>query len=237
MKVVGVIPSRYGSSRLPGKPLEVIGNKTLIEHVVDNAKKSNLDDVYVLTDDKRIYEHIKGKCKVLMTSPDHESGTSRINEIVEKLDSDYIVNIQGDEPFLDPQTINKVIDSICGKYEIYSAYCKLNDYDEISNKNNVKVVCNREDEALYFSRSVIPYEKNKVEFYRKHIGMYVYSKKFIKNYENFVMSNLEKAESLEQLTFLYEGYKIKMFEISKHPIGIDTFEDLENAREYYEKNR
>lgn len=237
MKIVGVIPSRFGSSRLPGKPLELIGDKTLVEHVVDNAKASQLDDVYVLTDDERISAQVNGKCKVLLTSKNHQSGTSRICEVLDELDADYIVNIQGDEPFLNPESIDKLIADICGNYELYSVFTRLNNKAEIENSNNVKVVCNKLNEALYFSRSVIPFERAEYSKYKKHIGMYIYSKEFLRKYSNFTMSSLEKSESLEQLTFLYEGYKIKMLEMDTHPIGIDTYEDLIAAREYYEQNK
>lgn len=237
MKIVGVIPSRFGSSRLPGKPLELIGDKPLVEHVIDNAIASKLDDVYVLTDDERIYDHVNGKCKVLMTSKKHESGTSRICEVLNELDADYIVNIQGDEPFLSPEIINKIVDNICGNYELYSVFTTLTNKDEVNNPNNVKVVCNKLNEAMYFSRSVIPFERNEYSDYKKHIGMYIYSREFLSKYTDFTMSSLEKSESLEQLTFLYEGFKIKMLEMDSHPIGIDTYEDLLSAREYYEQNK
>lgn len=237
MDIVGVIPARFNSSRLPGKLLKKIGDKAIIEHVCENVEKSNLKKFYVLTDDEKIANLLKDRYNVIMTSSDHESGTSRITEVINQIECDYIINIQGDEPFFDSKTINEIINKINNDYDVFSLKTKIKEKEEIENINNVKVVCNKKEEALYFSRSKIPYDREAYEFYYKHIGIYIYSKEFITNYKNIKNSQIANAESLEQLNFLYEGYKIKMINIDYIPIGIDTEDDLIQARKVYNENK
>jgi len=234
LRVIGVIPARYSSTRLPGKPLEDINGKSMILRVVEQAERSKLiNEVIVATDDKRIFDHLKyfGKTAV-MTDPEIRTGTDRCYEAVKDLKADIIVNIQGDEPLLDPDTVDSLITALI---QSESAVCStpvklINDAQEIDNHNVVKAVFDKNMYALYFSRSRIPFNRNVHEMYYKHIGIYAYRQDFLKTFIALESTMLEKSESLEQLRMLENGYKIKCVEVFKDSKGVDTPEDLSIVR-------
>ena len=232
MKFLGVIPSRYASTRLEGKPLKDICGHTMVEWVYKRALKSKLDGVVVATDDERIVDEVKSfGGSVILTRKDHINGTSRIAEVCETYsDYDVIVNIQGDEPLIEPDMINSIIDSFVEDNTIPMSTLKykLTDMAEIENPNAVKVVTDKNDFAIYFSRSVIPYPRNlNMDNYYKHVGIYGYKRDFVMEYAKMASTPLELSESLEQLRVLETPYKI---------IGVDTQEELERVREYITKN-
>ena len=239
MKVLGVIPARYASSRFPGKPLVDIQGKTMIQRVYEQAMKAkSLSKVIVATDDERIFNHVKSfKGEVMMTSDVHQSGTDRCAEVINQLSSeafDAVVNIQGDEPFINPSQIDSVVE-VLKKEQFMIATLVKRIYTEgvIHNPNIVKAVFSSEGKALYFSRSPIPYLRNipidewlsKGEFY-KHIGLYAYKSSVLKEIALLPPSRLEQLESLEQLRWLENGYAIGIAETNLETIGIDTPEDL-----------
>lgn len=241
MKFLGVIPSRYASTRLEGKPLKAICGHTMVEWVYKRALKSKLDGVVVATDDERIVDEVKSfGGNVILTRKDHINGTSRIAEVCETYtDYDVIVNIQGDEPLIEPDMINSIIDSFIEDNTIPMSTLKykLTDMTEIENPNAVKVVTDKNDFAIYFSRSVIPYPRNlNMDNYYKHVGIYGYKRDFVMEYAKMASTPLELSESLEQLRVLENGYKIKVLETPYKIIGVDTQEELERVREYITKN-
>ena len=241
MKFLGVIPSRYASTRLEGKPLKDICGHTMVEWVYKRALKSKLDGVVVATDDERIVDEVKSfGGNVILTRKDHINGTSRIAEVCETYtDYDVIVNIQGDEPLIEPDMINSIIDSFIEDNTIPMSTLKykLTDMTEIENPNAVKVVTDKNDFAIYFSRSVIPYPRNlNMNNYYKHVGIYGYKRDFVMEYAKMASTPLELSESLEQLRVLENGYKIKVLETPYKIIGVDTQEELERVREYITKN-
>ena len=239
MKVLGVIPARYASSRFPGKPLVDIQGKTMIQRVYEQAMKAkSLSKVIVATDDERIFNHVKSfKGEVMMTSDVHQSGTDRCAEIINQLSSegfDAVVNIQGDEPFIDPSQIDSVVEVLKKEqFMIATLVKRVHTEGVIHNPNIVKAVFSSEGKALYFSRSPIPYLRNiptdewlsKGEFY-KHIGLYAYKSSVLKEIALLPPSRLEQLESLEQLRWLENGYAIGIAETDLETIGIDTPEDL-----------
>ena len=239
MKVLGVIPARYASTRFPGKPLVDIQGKTMIQRVYEQAMKAkSLSKVIVATDDERIFKHVQSfKGEVMMTSDVHLSGTDRCAEVINQLSSqafDAVVNIQGDEPFIDPSQIDSVV-GVLKRQQFMIATLVKRIYTEgvILNPNIVKVVFSSEGKALYFSRSPIPYLRNspvdewlsKGEFY-KHIGLYAYKSSVLREIALLPPSRLEQLESLEQLRWLENGYAIGIAETDLETIGIDTPEDL-----------
>ena len=241
MRILGVIPSRYASSRFPGKPLASIGNKTMIHTVYAQASKSKLlDAVYVATDHLHIEAHIKGfGGNVMMTSPDHQNGTERIFELVSKLSEEYdaVVNIQGDEPFIQAEQIDLLCDAIAQPgVDIATLVKKITSDGDLFNPDVVKVVFNQEHKALYFSRQTIPYIRsseqkdwlNNFAFF-KHIGLYAYKTSVLKELVSLAPSHIEQAESLEQLRWLEAGYKIYVRETQLETYGIDRPEDIEKA--------
>jgi 3-deoxy-manno-octulosonate cytidylyltransferase (CMP-KDO synthetase) len=241
LKFLGVIPSRYASTRLEGKPLKDICGHTMVEWVYKRALKSKLDGVVVATDDERIVDEVKSfGGNVILTRKDHINGTSRIAEVCETYtDYDVIVNIQGDEPLIEPDMINSIIDSFIEDNTIPMSTLKykLTDMAEIENPNAVKVVTDKNDFAIYFSRSVIPYPRNlNMDNYYKHVGIYGYKRDFVMEYAKMASTPLELSESLEQLRVLENGYKIKVLETLYKIIGVDTQEELERVREYITKN-
>lgn len=241
MKFLGVIPSRYASTRLEGKPLKDICGHTMVEWVYKRALKSKLDGIVVATDDERIVDEVKSfGGNVILTRKDHINGTSRIAEVCETYtDYDVIVNIQGDEPLIEPDMINSIIDSFIEDNTIPMSTLKykLTDMAEIENPNAVKVVTDKNDFAIYFSRSVIPYPRNlNMVNYYKHVGIYGYKRDFVMEYAKMASTPLELSESLEQLRVLENGYKIKVLETPYKIIGVDTQEELERVREYITKN-
>ena len=242
MKFLGVIPSRYASTRLEGKPLKDICGHTMIEWVYKRTKMSNLDEVVVATDDERIFKEVeKFGGKAILTRKDHENGTSRIAEVCEKItDYDVIVNVQGDEPLIEPDMINSIIDSFKEDDSIAMSTLKykIDTMEEIENPNYVKVITDKKGYALYFSRSVIPFpRKMDLKNYYKHVGIYGYKRDFVIEYAKMEPTPLEKSESLEQLRALENGYKIKVMETPYKIIGVDTQEELEKVREYVIKHK
>ncbi|HBF89253.1 MAG TPA: 3-deoxy-manno-octulosonate cytidylyltransferase [Bacteroidales bacterium] len=240
MKVIGIIPARYNSSRFSGKPLVIIHGKTMIRRVYEQACKA-LDIVYVATDDDRIKcEVVKFGGKVVMTSTNHQSGTDRCAEavqIIQKIDNDnfdIVVNIQGDEPFINPEQIKMIVSCFENQNtQIATLIKEIQAISEISNQNTPKVVVNKNLEAIYFSRSVIPFNRNKLNVaYYKHIGMYAYKINVLFEITKLQPSSLELSESLEQLRWLENGYKIQTAITNLDTISIDTKEDLEKAVKY-----
>lgn len=238
MKIIAVIPARYASTRFHAKLMEDLGGKTVILRTYEAAKKSNLfDDVFVVTDSDLIYKEITSNGgKAIMSIKEHESGSDRIAEAVENMEVDIVVNVQGDEPFIDTAALEKLIEVYKNdtekKVDLASLMCEIKDEADINNPNNVKVVVNQNGFALYFSRSVIPYprEANVGVRYMKHIGIYAFRKQALMDFYNLPMKSLEASEKLEQLRYLEFGKSIKMVETSHIGIGIDTKEDLEKAR-------
>lgn len=240
MSILGIIPARYASTRFPAKPLADLGGKSMIRRVYEQAKKSNsLSKVVVATDHEEIFNHvIDFGGEVCMTSAHHASGTDRCYEVLSKENSsfDYVINIQGDEPFIAPEQIDLLASLLDGKTELATLIKKIDSVEQLFNPNLVKVVCNKNQDALYFSRSVIPYFRNleQAEWvirhtYYKHIGMYAYRNDVLEKITRLEISTLEKAESLEQLRWLENGYQVKVKETSIETMGIDTPEDLQNA--------
>ena len=210
----------------------------MILRTYEAAKKSNLfDDVFVVTDSNLIYDEIVSNGgKAIRSIKEHESGSDRIAEAVENMDVDIVVNVQGDEPFINTEALEKLIEvyekDVEKKVDLASLMCEIKDEDEINNPNNVKVVVDQNGFALYFSRSVIPYarEKNVGVRYMQHIGIYAFKKQALLDFYNLPMKSLEASEKLEQLRYLEFGKRIKMIETVDKSIGIDTPEDLEKAR-------
>lgn len=238
MKIIAVIPARYASTRFPAKLMQDLGGKTVILRTYEAAKQSHLfDDVFVVTDSDLIFKEIAGNGgKAIMSIKEHESGSDRIAEAVENMDVDIVVNVQGDEPFIDTEALEKLIevykDDTEKKVDLASLMSEIKEEADINNPNNVKVVVNQNGFALYFSRSVIPYprEVNVGVRYMKHIGIYAFRKQALMDFYNLPMKSLEASEKLEQLRYLEFGKNIKMVETSHIGIGIDTKEDLEKAR-------
>lgn len=235
--VIGVIPARYKSTRLPGKPLLEISGKPMIQCVYESAGRSKyLTEVIVATDDKRIYECVKNfGGKTVMTSAKHKSGTDRICEVIKNHKADIIVNIQGDEPFIDFKNIDKAIEPLLKDktINISTLAIKIIDKKEISDPNKVKVVFDKNNYAIYFSRSVIPFDRDNCKpDYFKHIGLYVYRKSYILKYINLKQTKLESAEKLEQLRILENGERIKVVVTKKDSFSIDTIEDYKKFKNY-----
>ena len=247
MKFIAVIPARYASTRFPGKPLAILGGKTVIERVYEQVSKV-IDEVYVATDDERIRQTVESfGGKAVMTSPNHKSGTDRIEEAVERIgtDADVVVNVQGDEPFIHESQIR----TVCGCFEDEDTQIATlgkpfgrtpADLKAIENPNSPKIAVSKSGYALYFSRSVIPFCRGKEHDlwpesfpYLKHIGVYAYRREVLREVTLLPQGELEKAESLEQLRWLENGYKIKVGLTDIETVGIDTPEDLEAARKYF----
>ncbi|UUV18848.1 3-deoxy-manno-octulosonate cytidylyltransferase [Fusobacteria bacterium ZRK30] len=231
---VGIIPARYASTRLPGKPLADINGKPMIQWVYENTSKSNLDRVIVATDDERVFDKVKEfGGDVMMTSKDHLNGSSRLAEVAGKIEADIIVNIQGDEPLISGKVIDRVLEAFEDKNcKMSTLKTKINNREEIENPNCVKVITDLNNDAIYFSRLPLPYEREEtdIDFY-KHIGIYGYRKEFLLNYVTMKPTKLELSESLEQLRVIENGYKIKVLETNENLVGVDTIEDLEKVRE------
>lgn len=240
MNIVGIIPARYGSKRFPGKPLADIKGKAMIQRVYESAAKSKLlKRIIVATDDKRIYDAVsKFWGEAVMTSKSHKSGTDRIGEAVNLKglgDADIIVNIQGDEPFIDYRNIDKAIMPLFKDKEInvVTLASKIDDIREINDPNTVKVVFDKEKFAVDFSRTVKPYnnKKGKANFY-KHIGLYVYRKDYLMKFIKMTPSKRELAENLEQLRILDNDGDIKVVLTRLSSPSVDTKEDLKKVRKY-----
>ena len=243
MKVVGIIPARYASTRFPGKPLALIKGKPMIQRVYEQALKSKLDVVVIATDDVRIADAVMDfGGQYVMTSPNHRSGTDRCCEALDLLKTKYdaVVNIQGDEPFIDPKQIDLLVDLIVRDDTSLASLAKrIDDADELFSPNAVKVVVNQEGNAMYFSRNPIPFMRNvdrnewlaKGRFY-KHIGIYAYKADVLHQVAHMEPSALEQAESLEQLRWLENGLAIRMALSDAENISIDTPDDLHRAEQY-----
>ncbi len=235
MQITAVIPARYSSTRFPGKPLAKIAGEPMIKHVYRRVKRvEELDEVIVATDDNRIYSTVKEfGGEVRMTSTTHPSGTDRIAEVARNLDSDIIVNIQGDEPLIKKEMIKAAIKPFYGdkSLKVSTLKKKINDKEEINDPDVVKVVTDKKGYALYFSRSLLPYpRKDGAEFF-KHIGLYVYRRDFLLNFCEMETTLLERVESLEQLRILENGYRIKVVETDYNAIGVDKPEDIKKVEE------
>jgi len=239
-KIIGIIPARYASTRFPGKPLVDIDGKTMIQRVYEQCLKSNaLFKTYVATDNQRIFQHVSDfGGNVIMTSEAHKTGTDRCNEAVniiekeEKTHIDVVINIQGDEPFIHIEQINLLANCFNNKEtEIASLAKEITAEEDIHNKNMVKLVRNKQKQALYFSRYPIPFYRDNKDAVKeqkilKHIGIYAYKRHILSEISTLQISDLEKAESLEQLRWLENGYKITIELTTHENISIDTKEDL-----------
>lgn len=238
MKIIAVIPARYASTRFPAKLMQDLGGKTVILRTYEAAKKTNLfDDVFVVTDSDLIFkEIISNGGKAIMSLKEHESGSDRIAEAVQNMDVDVVINVQGDEPFIDENPLKALIEVFKNdtdkKVDLATVMCQITDKQDIENPNNVKVITDQNGFALYFSRSVIPFprEENVGVRYMRHIGIYAFRKQALLDFYSLPMLSLEASEKLEQLRYLEYGKRIKMIETNHIGIGIDTKEDLERAR-------
>ena len=238
MKIIAVIPARYASTRFPAKLMQDLGGKTVILRTYEAAINTQLfDDVFVVTDSDLIYDEIVSNGgKAIKSIKEHESGSDRIAEAVENLDVDIVINVQGDEPFIDAEPLAKVIEvfrnDLDKKVDLASLMREITNEEDINNPNNVKVVVDQNGFALYFSRSVIPFprEKNVGVRYMQHIGIYAFRKQALLDFYSLPMQSLEASEKLEQLRYLEFGKRIKMVGTTHVGIGIDTLEDLEKAR-------
>ena len=238
-KVVAIIPARYGSTRFPRKLTYELLGKPIIIDVYDNVKAvKKIDDCIVATDSKEIIEICeKNNAKAVMTSSEHTSGTSRITEVAKKIDCDIVINVQGDEPLIDETVLNPIIDSFEDKnVDIATIKSKIDDESPlIKDENAVKVVCDINNYAMYFSRATIPhrrFDQNIDVKYYKHIGVYAFRKDILLKIESLKECDYENIERLEQLRWLYNGMKIKVLETRKFIHGIDTMEDLEIVQNY-----
>jgi 3-deoxy-manno-octulosonate cytidylyltransferase (CMP-KDO synthetase) len=239
MKIIAMIPARFSASRFPGKLLQDLGGQTVISRTYMATQQTGLfSDVYVVTDSKNIADEIHAHGgKVIMSKASHESGSDRIAEAVTDIDCDIVVNVQGDEPFTDRSSLEKLIGvfeaDIEKQIDLASLMVKTSDEQEINNPNTVKVIVDQQDFALYFSRSPIPYARNtNIEpSYFKHIGIYAFRKQAIIDFSKLEMTPLEASEKIECIRFLEHSKKIKMVETHAQSIGIDTPEDLERAKQ------
>lgn len=238
MKVIAVIPARYASTRLPAKLMQDLGGKTVILRTYEACVSTGLfDEVLVATDSELIFnEIISNGGKAVMSIKNHESGSDRIAEAVANISADVVINVQGDEPFTQKEPLEALIEvfkkDISNQVDLASLMCPLTDEAEINSPNNVKVVTDVNSMALYFSRSVIPHNRDGAQGvnYMKHIGVYAFRKEALMQFTQWSVSILESVEKLEQLRYLENGKRIKMVKTHFQPVGIDTFEDLERAR-------
>lgn len=233
-KIIGIIPARYASTRFPGKPLVDIAGKPMIQRVYEQASKcAQLSQVIVATDDERIkncVERFGGQ--VMMTAENHQNGTERCAEVAQQNPADYYINIQGDEPFIQPEQISLLCEILDGSTQLGTLIKPVTEnIEELENPNKIKVVTGKNGNALYFSRSLIPFMRNKVDgfTYFKHIGIYAYRSDILKEIVQLSPSPLEQTESLEQLRWLENGYQIKTAITQLETMGIDSPEDLERV--------
>ena len=242
MKFIGIIPARYASTRFPGKPLAILGGKTVIQRVYEQAS-SVLEEAYVATDDERILQAVEQfGGRAVMTRTDHKSGTDRIEEAAEKIgtDADVIINVQGDEPFIQPlqiETLMRLFDN--PTTQIGTLGKRFDSIEATLNPNSPKIVTDLQGFALYFSRSIIPFVRGKEQTewlksypFLKHLGLYAYRREVLHEVTQLPQSHLELAESLEQLRWLENGYRIRVGLTDVETVGIDTPEDLERAEEF-----
>jgi len=262
MEAIGIIPARYSASRFEGKVLAPIAGKPMIQHVWEKAKESrSLDDLIIATDDQRIVDAVKGfGGKVVFTAKEHRTGTDRLTEIANPLDVKVVVNIQADEPLIDPSMIDSLARALLDEEDVVYATMakKIKEVSELTDPNIVKVVIDKNGFALYFSRSPIPYARGSEDASQnqssmfgagslfhspkykicgntyKHVGLYAYTKDFLFTFTNMPTTPLEEVEKLEQLRALENGYKIRVLETTHNTIGVDTPEDLERVRNILE---
>jgi 3-deoxy-manno-octulosonate cytidylyltransferase (CMP-KDO synthetase) len=241
MKIIGIIPARYASTRFPGKPLALIAGKPLVQHVVERCQMAkSLSEVIVATDDTRIWEVAQNFCRAEMTSPDHPSGTDRLAEVIQRCECDGAVNVQGDEPLIDPA----VIDAVAGALktnEMSTAATRIQAAEEYDNANVVKVVVNAAGRALYFSRRTIPYLRDAARSsiaeqlaafpFLKHIGIYGYRRETLLRLVKFPVSPLEQAEKLEQLRALEHGLEIAVVTVRYDSVGVDVPADVKRVED------
>jgi len=236
MNIIGIIPARYGSTRFPGKPLALIAGKPLIQHVVERCQQARaLREVIVATDDTRIWEVAQNFCRAEMTSPDHPSGTDRLAEVIQRCECDATVNIQGDEPLIEPAIIDAVAGELAGS-EMSTAATLVRDEAEYADANVVKVVVNTAGRALYFSRRTIPYVRDAASGsvagqlaafpFLKHIGIYGYRREALLRLVKYPVSALERAEKLEQLRALENGLSIAVVRVDYESVGVDVPADV-----------
>ena len=236
MTILGIIPARYGLTRFPGKPLALIAGKPLLQHVVEQCQKARaLSDVIVATDDTRIWEVAQQFCRAEMTSADHPSGSDRIAEVAARCSCDAVVNIQGDEPLIDPAVVDAVALAL-GKHEMSTAATPIRHADEYSSPNVVKVVVTAAGRALYFSRHAIPYVRDAASRsvaeqlaafpFLKHLGIYGYRRETLLRLVRYPVSPLEQAEKLEQLRALENGIDIAVVQVHYDSVGVDVPADL-----------
>lgn len=243
MRIIGIIPARYASTRLKGKVLADINGKPMIQHVWERARKSSLlDDLMIASDSELVVEKAKAfGAKAVLTAAYHPSGSDRVAEAVQSLDVDIVVNIQGDEPLIDPKVIDDLARALRDDKRCVMATTikSLSREEDLKDPNVVKVVVDQNQNALYFSRSPIPYDRDgigweRVQYYQ-HLGIYVYRKDFLLTFIKLPKSRLEKIEQLEQLRVLEAGYKIKTVLTDMETIGVDTEADLIRVREFFSK--
>jgi 3-deoxy-manno-octulosonate cytidylyltransferase (CMP-KDO synthetase) len=241
MKVIGIIPARYSSTRFPGKPLALIAGKPLIRHVVERCQQAkSLAEVIVATDDTRIWEIAQGFCRAEMTAPDHPSGSDRIAEVAARCACDAVVNIQGDEPLIDPAVIDAVAAALAHT-EMSTAATLVSSPDDYDNPNVVKVVVNAASRALYFSRRTIPYLRDAASSsvseqlaafpFLKHLGIYWYRRDTLLRLVKFPVSPLERAEKLEQLRALENGIRIAVVKVEYDSVGVDVPADVKRVEQ------
>jgi 3-deoxy-manno-octulosonate cytidylyltransferase (CMP-KDO synthetase) len=254
--VVAIIPARYSSSRLPGKPLLEIQGKPMVVHVVERALAAPcVSSAVVATDDERIFEAVRAAgYEALLTSPAHASGSDRLAEAAERIEADIIVNVQGDEPLIAPETIERAVMALLADDDsAVATVCEpIETAADVLSSDVVKVVLDESGRALYFSRSPVPFPREAVRRYgslaaaleiepgllaafRKHTGLYVYRRAFLLEYARWPQTTLERAESLEQLRVLERGHRIRVVEAASPSIGVDTEEDLRRVREIFKR--
>ena len=240
MKVIAMIPARYSASRFPGKLMKDLGGKPVILRTYEAALYTNLfDEIYIVTDSDIIFETIeKAGGKAIKSKKEHECGSDRIAEAIEFIDSDIVINVQGDEPFIDKVSLSKLIDvfkkDVKKEIDLASLKVQMTNPKDIENPNNVKVITDINNLAIYFSRSVIPYHRDKtveVKYY-KHKGVYAFRKQALLDFYNTPITPLEAAEKIEAIRYQEIGKKIKMIETNVEAVGIDTPEDLEKAIQF-----
>lgn len=242
LKAIAIIPARYHSTRFPGKPLVVISQKPMIQHVYERVCEATcIEQVIVATDDDRILRVVEDfGGKACMTSAEHTSGTDRVAEVACQQEADLIVNVQGDEPFIDPSCIDAMIKPFYGEPGLLiSTLCHaITSEDDLYNPNFVKVVTDRRGYALYFSRSPIPFSPHSklilenASVFKRHMGLYTYRKAFLEQLHKLEKSCLEDTESLEQLRFLENGYQVKVIDTNYQPLAVDTPDDIERINEF-----
>jgi 3-deoxy-manno-octulosonate cytidylyltransferase (CMP-KDO synthetase) len=253
IKTVGIIPARFASTRLPGKPLIQIAGKSLIQRTFENALHfKSLNEIIIATDNQEIFQHAKNfGANVCMTSPNCVNGTERLADVIEQMphlkSAGYIFNIQGDEPFLDPCTVDEVLNSLASdnSIQVGTAAVKFYSKEEALNPSIVKVVIDKNHRALYFSRSMIPFDRDNTfesgnHYFLRHLGIYCYTPEFLLNYKHLSTTPLQTLENLEQLKILEHGYSIKVAVLKEtfNSFGVDTPEDVEKLKHLLEsKNR